>query len=48
MEAKAGNDIKMGCGFPKELKKAFEEGLLSREEMERDARRILEMILKID
>ena len=47
-EAKAGNDAKMGCGFPERLLKAVEKGALSREEMEICAGRILEMILKLD
>lgn len=47
-ETKAGNDAKMGCGFPERLLAAMEKGALSREEMEVCARRILEMILKLD
>lgn len=47
-ETKAGNDIKMGCGYPKRLLEAKELGLISREEMEICARRILELILKVD
>ena len=29
-EAKAGNDIKMGCGYPDRLLMALEKGLISR------------------
>ncbi|NLN66233.1 MAG: beta-glucosidase [Clostridiaceae bacterium] len=47
-EAKAGNDIKMGCGYPERLMRAKELGLISREEMEACARRILALILKVD
>ena len=47
-EAKAGNDIKMGCGYPDRLLMALEKGLISREEIKICARRILEMILKLD
>lgn len=47
-ETKAGNDIKMGCGYPDRLLTALEKGLITREEMEICARRILEMILKLD
>lgn len=47
-ETKAGNDVKMGCGFPERLLEAMEKGVLSREEMEICAARILEMILKLD
>ncbi|MDE6925236.1 MAG: glycoside hydrolase family 3 C-terminal domain-containing protein [Acetatifactor sp.] len=47
-ETKAGNDAKMGCGFPERLLEAVGKGVLSREEMEICAERILEMILKVD
>ena len=38
----------MGCGYPDRLLTALEKGLITREEMEVCARRILEMILKLD
>jgi beta-glucosidase len=47
-ETKAGNDVKMGCGYPKRLLQAKELGLISREKLEICAQRILELILKID
>lgn len=47
-EVKAGNDVKMGLGFPERLLEAVEKGALSREEMEICAKRILGLILKID
>lgn len=47
-ETKAGNDVKMGCGYPERLLEAKALGLISREEMETSAKRILEMILKVD
>lgn len=47
-ETKAGNDAKMGCGFPERLLEAMEKGALTREEMAVCAKRILEMILKLD
>lgn len=47
-EVKAGNDIKMACGFPESLLRAKEAGVLTREEMEICAKRILGLILKID
>lgn len=47
-EIKAGNDVKMACGFPERVKEAMEKGALSREDLERCARRVLELILKID
>ena len=48
LEVKAGNDVKMGCGFPQSLVKAVKAGLLTRDEMNVCAKRILELILKID
>lgn len=47
-EMLAGNDVKMAIGFPQQLLKALEQGVITRKDMERCARRILELILKID
>ena len=47
-EVKAGNDLKMACGFPERLLEAKAKGLLSREEMEVCGKRILELILRLD
>ena len=47
-EVKAGNDVKMACGYPEKLLEAKEKGVLSREEMEICGKRILEFILKVD
>lgn len=47
-EAKAGNDMKMGRGYPKRLLEALKKGAISRDEMEICAKRILGLILKID
>ena len=47
-EIKAGNDVKMATGFPERVKKAMEMGQLGRAELEHCARRVLELILKID
>ncbi|MDO4332517.1 MAG: glycoside hydrolase family 3 C-terminal domain-containing protein [Eubacteriales bacterium] len=47
-EVKAGNDVKMGCGFPERLMEALEKGCLTRAEMDACAKRILNLILKID
>ena len=47
-EVKAGNDMKMACGFPEKLLEAKEAGVLSREEMELCAKRILELILRVE
>ena len=47
-ETLAGNDVKMGCGFPDRLLKAMEMGVFTRADMEICGKRILELILKID
>ena len=47
-ETKAGNDIKMANGYPERVMEALEKGYITREEIRICARRILEMILKID
>ncbi len=47
-EVKAGNDLKMACGLPERLREAKEAGILTREEMETCAKRILGVILKLD
>ena len=47
-ETKAGNDIKMACGFPERVKEALEKGYISREEIRTSVGRILQMILKLD
>lgn len=47
-EVKAGNDVKMGCGYPDRLMQALEKGVLSRKELEICAERVLKLILKID
>lgn len=47
-ETKAGNDIKMATGYPKRVKEAYEKGFISEEEIRLSAKRILNVILKID
>lgn len=47
-EIKAGNDVKMACGFPERVKEAMEKGAIAREDLERCAKRVLELILKMD
>ena len=47
-EIKAGNDVKMATGFPERVKEAMEKGALTRQDLERCAKRVLELILKID
>ena len=46
-EINAGNDIKMGCGYPERVKMAYERGLVSEEMITQSAKRILELILKL-
>ncbi len=47
-ETAAGNDMKMATGFPDRLREALEKGLLKREDMEKAARNILRLILRVD
>ena len=47
-EVKAGNDLKMACGYPERLLSAREQGYLTREEMEACGERILQLILRLD
>ena len=47
-ECVAGNDVKMGCGFPDRLQKAMEKGAVTRSQMETAARHILTTILRLD
>ncbi len=46
-EAAAGNDMKMAAGFPDRLLEAVEKGALTREEMEKAAKNILRLILRV-
>lgn len=47
-EIKAGNDVKMANGYPERVKKALEMGAITREDLVRCAKRVLELIMKID
>lgn len=47
-EILAGNDVKMGCGFPDRVAAAQEKGAICRADYEHCARRVLEMIMKLD
>lgn len=47
-EIKAGNDVKMACGFTDRVMEAMKKGALTREDLERSVKRVLELILKID
>ena len=47
-EVLAGNDIKMGTGFPERLIQALGLGAICREDLLHCAKRVVEMIMKID
>ena len=47
-EILAGNDLKMANGYPERVQAAMELGLVTRSDLEVCARRVLELILKID
>ncbi len=47
IEVKAGNDLKMHCGYPDELKEAYENGELTRADLELCVKRILNMFTKL-
>ena len=47
-EINAGNDLRMPSGFPDRLKEAMDRGLISRAQLEVSAKRILNLILKLD
>jgi len=47
-EILAGNDVKMACGFPERVKKAMELGLVTRDDLATCARRVLELLMKLD
>ncbi len=46
-EVKAGNDMKMPCGYPEDLKAAYDKGDLTRADLEACVKRIIEMTLKM-
>ncbi len=47
-EILAGNDVKMGAGFPDRVQKAMEMGAVTRDDLLHCAKRVLEMIMKLD
>lgn len=47
IEVKAGNDMKMHCGYPDELKEAYEKRELTRDQLELCVKRILDMFTKL-
>lgn len=48
LEARAGNDLKMGNGFPERVREAVDYGYISEEQIREDVRRILTTILKLE
>ena len=48
LEAKAGNDLKMGNGYPDKVKTAFDKGEITREELYAAAKHVLELILRME
>ena len=46
-EVRAGNDMKMHCGYPDDLKAAYDKGELTRTDLEVCVKRILEMFTKL-
>ncbi len=46
-EVRAGNDMKMHCGYPEDLKQGFDDGRITRADLELCVKRILEMFLKL-
>ena len=47
-ELLAGNDLKMGSGYPERVREAMDKGVVTRADLEVCARRVLELILRID
>lgn len=47
-EINAGNDLKMPAGFPLRLQEALERGLITRQQLEVSAKRILGVILRLE
>ncbi len=46
-EVKAGNDMKMHCGYPEDLKMGLEDGRITRADLELCVKRILTMFTKL-
>ena len=47
LEIRAGNDMKMHCGYPEDLKKGLEDGIITPQELKISCKRIVEMMLKL-
>ena len=48
LEVSAGNDVKMGKGMPEHTLQMLQEGKIAREDIRASAKRVLELILKLD
>ena len=46
-EVNAGNDLKMPAGFPARLKEALDQGLITRQQLQISAKRILGVLLRL-
>ncbi len=47
-EILAGNDIKMACGFPERVREAMDKGAIGMDDIRICARRVLELICRLD
>lgn len=47
-ELRAGNDVKMGCGYPDRLEEAMKLGEITRQDLETAVKHILNVFLKLD
>ncbi len=47
-EVKAGNDLKMHCGYPEDLKQGIDDGRITRADLELCVKRILDMFTKLN
>lgn len=48
LEAKAGNDLKMGNGYPELVQEAYEKGEITKEEIQVSAKHVLKLILRME
>ena len=47
-ELKAGNDVKMSSGSPSTLQSALEKGFITRDDLERSAERLMNLVMKVN
>ena len=48
LEAKAGNDLKMGNGYPDRVRQAYDKGEITHDHLYAAAKHVLELILKME